>query len=77
MRALVNIKDLISEGNRAEKCPKCDPASEPLRPVQVIVDWRKGRFFVRRTMNCPDHGPFTIVAQVKTVLMHGPDAQVF
>jgi hypothetical protein len=75
MRTIMDIRDLIHEGNYAERCPRCESANN-LRPIQCTVQWKKGRFYVLKTMTCKEHGPFTISKPVKTVLMHGKDADV-
>ena len=72
----MNAKDIIKESNVVEMCPSCPDDASGFRAVQCTVDFRKNRFYVRKTMNCPDHGAFTISRQIKTVQMHGRDAQI-
>ena len=76
MRALVNINAILEEANRTETCPRCSPDSHlPIVQCNMSVD-QKGRVKIHKRGYCEIHGYVAISRQVRSVRMHGADAQV-
>jgi len=77
MRTLVDVRDILEDANLIEHCPRCPP-EQPLMIVQSTIDFSKpkGAVIISKVGLCPTHGPISIERRVKSVKMHGRDAEV-